>query len=255
MYKISKLIDVSCWTGRWPFIDLRNTNFSGLEEKLKSVGVTRAFVAPLEGILEQDPRRANKALYQAVKNNFFSPVPIIDMSYANWKENAAAALNDGRVLMVKLLPNYHMYGLCEVEMDSLVALTSPRGIVVSIQTKMEDPRAQYPLMKISNVKFDEIRDTLTKFPEQNFILNCMTFADLPEDISPYKNVYFDISCIETQDTLAAVNKKHTLERFLFASHSPLHFPEGSVNKLKYADLGDEEIDKPAYKNAEKLFKF
>jgi len=254
MYKFTKLVDVSCWTGRWPFIDLRYNKLSALEEKLRSVGVTKAYVAPIEAILEQDPKRADKTLLASISGSFFSPVVVVDISYANWRECAALALNDGRVRMIKLLPNYHMYKLDEVETDALVSLTQPRRIVISIQMKVEDPRAQYKPMQITNVTCADVVGVLKRFPEQTFILNCLTESDIRSsgEVSGLDNVYMDVSCAERQDTLAALKEIRPLDKFLFASHSPFHFPEGSLNKLKYAGLDPEEVDKPAYVNAEKI---
>ncbi|MDF2815426.1 MAG: hypothetical protein K0Q81_1626, partial [Paenibacillus sp.] len=94
---INKLIDVAAWTGNWPFLKLRYTELPALKAKLQSLNVEQAFVAPIEAILEQDPIRANKELLEATRHDeFFSPVLVVDLSYANWQENVELAVKDGR---------------------------------------------------------------------------------------------------------------------------------------------------------------
>jgi len=254
MKEINKIIDVSVWTGHWPFMHLRYGDINVLEDKLKSIRVIKAFIAPIEAILEQDPTRANLALLQKVSGDFFSPVPVIDLSYANWDECMDTVLYDPRVKMIKLIPNYHQYKMYEKDMDALVEMTRQKEIVISIQMKVEDPRAQYPLMKVANVNNSDVLQTLFSYPEQIFILHCLTMDSVPGFMTSLDNVYLDIACIERQDTLSVLQKTYSsLDKFLFASHCPFYFPEGNINKLKYSDLDINEIDKVAYKNAEKLF--
>jgi uncharacterized protein len=253
MKEIGKLVDMSTWTGNWPFIHLRYGDMYVLKEKLKSINVVRAFIAPIEGILEQDPMRADRELLKKVKDSFFSPVPVIDLSYGNWQECMELALEDERVGMVKLLPNYHMYRLYEKDVAGLVRLAQQRNIVISIQMKIEDPRAQHPLMKAENVNYNDVIKTLSAFPEQIFILNNVLMSDLKMLMESLPNIYVDISCLEQQDILANLYKEYSLNRFLFSSHCPFFFPEGNLYKLKYADVDINEIVKVAYKNAERIF--
>ena len=62
------------------------------------------------------------------------------------------------------------------------------------------------------------------------------------------NAYIDISSIETNNVLKSFKKNFGLDRMLFSSHCPFYYPEGNLNKLKYADIPIEEIEKVAYKN-------
>ena len=253
MREVKNIIDVSVWTGNWPFIHLRYKDVPVLENKLKSMNISKAYIAPIEGILEQDPMRANKALLSAITGSYFSPVPVIDLSYANWQECMAVAMGDGRVKMVKLIPNYHQYKLYEQDMECLVKMAQSRRLVISIQAKVEDPRAQYELMKVPNVNWNDVVKTLSSFPEQTFILHCLTMGDLPNYLDSLDNVYTDIASVETQDVLSVLANRYPLDKFLFASHCPFYFPEGNVNKLKYTDLDQGELDKIAFKNAERIF--
>jgi hypothetical protein len=253
MKKLTELIDMSCWTGHWPFIHLRYGNLAVLEAKLRSLCVTKAFISPTEAILEQDPIRANLALLDMVNNDIFSPVPVIDLSYRNWEENLTLVIHDSRVKMIKIIPNYHMYKMYDEDMGSLVEYTRHKNLKISIQLNIEDPRAQYPLLKVERVHHLDVIKTLSRFPDQIFLLNGVRMDDLPYYMESLTNVYIDIAWLERQDILAYLHENYTLDKFLFASHCPFFFPEGNINKIKYANLRDGEIDKLAFKTARDVF--
>lgn len=120
MHEVNRIIDFSTWTGNWPFYNYRYKEINALKEKLKSINVEKAFLAPIEGILEQDPVRANIELLKSLQDDFFSPVVIVDMLYANWEESVDIAIKDERVKMIKLLPNYHMYDFTEENIEPLI---------------------------------------------------------------------------------------------------------------------------------------
>ena len=253
MREVKKIIDVSAWTGRWPFIRHRFAELPALREKLESVNIKKVFLAPIEAVLEQDPTRANAELFGMVKDGFFSPVPVIDLSYGNWEECFKRFTGDERVKMVKLIPNYHRYSLLCPETDEFIKLVQERKLIISVQVKVEDPRSHYPLMKVPNVPRAEVVQALGKYPEQEFIIHCLTVSDVKGYMDGLKNIYLDIACLETRDSLAYMQEYYTLDRILFASHCPFYFVEGNINKLTYSALDDDEVDKVAYRNAERLF--
>lgn len=257
MHKVYKIVDFSCWTGNWPFIELRHRNLDSLQEKLESLNIVKAFVAPIEGILEQDPMRANRKLLDDISSDFFSPVLIVDLSFPNWKEVMELAVRDIRVSMIKLLPNYHMYEINEDNFEELIEITTKNKIVVSIQMRIEDKRGMYPLMKVPDLDIFKIVKTLSYFPNQVFMLNNIhkgRIGELGQVINSLNNVYVDIATLESRSILKYLYEKYTLEKFLFSTHAPFYYPEASLYKLKYADVDINEVEKVAYENGADLFK-
>jgi len=247
------LIDVSAWTGNWPFIKLRFTELNQLKAKLQSLHITKAFVAPIEAILEQDPMRANNELLAAVNDSFFSPVPVIDLSYANWQETLERAAADDRVRMIKLLPNYHMYELHEKQLAPLVLLTSRRNIVISIQMRVEDMRGQYHLMQVKDLDVVQVVKTMAYFPEQQFILSNPLLAELNEVLHSRDHIYVDIPSLESIDIVDELSARYSLDNILFASHSPFYVAEAAVYKLKLTEALPADIRRIACANAQRLF--
>lgn len=254
MHEISKLIDFSTWTGNWPFYNLRYKELDELKNKLQSINVVKAFVAPIECILEQDPLRANKQLLSDVKDDFFSPVIVVDMSYANWEDVIDLAIQDRRVKMVKLLPNYHMYDFTENNIAPLIKKTTNNNLIVTIQMRVEDARGQYPLMKVEDMDVQQVVKSISYFPEQIFILSNCYKEEINEVLFSAENAYVDLTSLEHHNTLKYLSEITCLERILFSSHCPFYYPEGNLYKLKYADLSIEEIEKVAFRNGEELLK-
>ncbi len=255
MHEINQLIDFSTWTGNWPFYHLRYRELNTLKNKLKSMNVVKAFIAPIESILEHDPLRADMQLLDYIKNDeFFSPVIIVDMSYANWEDAVDLAVRDKRVKMVKLLPNYHMYDFTENNITPLIEKTLENNLLVSIQMRVEDARGQYPLMKVEDMDIQQVVKTISYFPEQIFILNNCYKQDLIEVLFSVENAYVDLSGLENHNLLRYLKELSSLERILFSSHCPFYYPEGNLYKLKYADLPVEEIEKVEFRNGQKLLK-
>jgi len=254
MKHISKIIDFSTWIGNWPFICLRYKELNDLKQKLQSLHVVKAFVSPIEGILEQDPARANRKLLQDIDGSFFSPVPIIDLSYANWKETFESVMKDSRVVMVKVIPNYHMYNAAAYDnLARLAELAIKSNIIICIQMRIEDPRGQYPLMKVCDVDKEQAAIIISMFPEQTFILNNLYINEIAQFLKAFDNVYVDMSSIESLNVLKALYNEFTLDRFLFSSHCAFYYPEANLYKLKFSELNINEIDKVAFKNAEQIF--
>lgn len=252
MSGFASLIDWSAWTGRWPFMPLRYGQPEALEEKLRKLGVSQAFVAPLEAVFEQDPTRANRALIDAVRGDFFSPVPVIDLSYANWEENLRLAEDDGRVRMVKLLPNYHQYELNDRTLAPLVERTARRRIIVSIQLRIEDRRGQHPLVKVDDVDVVRAVSAMAFFPQQRFVLSNAYAGELTEALHSLDNVWADISSVEYADTLQTLEERYPDGNLLFATHSPYYVPEAALYKLKDTDADAGYVRNVAHRNAERL---
>lgn len=258
-----KIIDCSTWVGNWAFYYLRYGKLEILKERLEKYNISKAYVSPIEAILEQEPTRANNALFESIdklnniKNEnpderYFSPVPIIDLSICNWQEMIDVFTKRNDVKIIKLLPNYHMYDLTEDALKMLVEYTLKYNFIISIQMKIEDTRGQHPLMKVPDVQIEKVVKVISNFPEQKFIINNGYINDVDQVLYSFDNVYADISSVETQDILSTLSKRHGTKRLLFSTHSAFYYPEGNLFKLAYSTLNKEDLNKIAYENAKEL---
>ncbi|MFA6715710.1 MAG: hypothetical protein WC082_09440 [Victivallales bacterium] len=247
------LIDCSSWYGKWPFKDLRYSDLPTMENKLKSCGIKKVFISPLDAVFSQAAHDANDKLDELLGDNaFFSLVPVIDLMMPDWREAVDKAIAAENVKIIKLLPEYHLYELNEEKLEELVEKTSASGLVISVPFKIEDPRGQYPLLDIKGLDPVKTAKVLSYFRQQKFIINNAYWRDLNDIYYILENACFDIAMLEPVPPLKKIKEKYSLERFVFAANCPLFYPEGNLNKLKYAGLPQEDIDKVAFKNIEKL---
>lgn len=251
--RLSKVIDMAAWTGNWPFLKLRCAELAALRDKLRSLRVERAFVAPIEAVFEQDPTRANKALLEATRgDDFFSPVPVVDLSYANWAEVVELAASDGRVRMIKLLPSYHMYEISERVLEPLVRMTQRHRLVIGLQMRMEDKRGMYPLLRVDDPDIVRVVKTVSYFPEQPFVLGYPYIGELVQVLNSVKNVYVELAGLEHVDVTLQLKKLYSLDRILFGSHAPFFIPEAVLSKLNYTEATQADAEQVAYRNAQTL---
>ena len=249
-----KIIDCSVWHGQWPFCHLRYSDLALMEKKLKSLNVEKAFISPLESVFAQDPHEGNFRMLEDIKDiPFFQPAPVIDLLLANWKETLEKLYNDLKIKMIRLIPNFHMYELTEDSLKELVAFTSPRNIIIAIPMRMEDPRGQSPLLK-EPMELPTVgaAKALSFYPQQKFIFNNIYWGEVNDLYYILKNTLFDIAMIEPVNPLKAIKTRYSADRFVFSSNCPFFYPEGNWNKLSYADIEKEEIEKIASGNIEKL---
>jgi hypothetical protein len=252
MHKLNKIIDLSSWFGEWPFIKLSFGKLEVLQKKLESCNIKKTFISPIRAVFEQDHFDANKELLRKVNNDFFVPCPVINLNYPNWKEVLTFVLKDNRVKNIKLLPNYHMYTLDEEILGELVSYTQKNKIIISIQIRIEDFRGQYPLLKVKDVNVINLVKCISAYPKQTFIIHNTNVGELKEVLFSVENAYVDLATVEFSNILKKIYDEYTLNKILFSTHCPFYFPEGNINKLKYADLKKEEVEKVAFKNLEKL---
>ncbi|RKN74193.1 amidohydrolase family protein [Paenibacillus ginsengarvi] len=253
---LDAVIDFAVWTGNWPFLKLRYTELPALKVKLQSQHVQQAFVAPIDAILEQDPMRANKALLAATAgDDYFSPVLIADLSFANWEEVIELAVTDGHVRMIKLLPSYHMYEVDESVFEPLVRLTQQHRLLISFQMRVEDKRGMYPLLNVNDPDIVRVVKTLSYFPEQPFVLSNPVIGELVQVLNSVDNVYVELESLEHADVLLQLKQLYTLDRILYGSHAPFFIPEAALSKLKVTDATREDAEQVAFGNARRLLEW
>lgn len=252
-------IDCSSWVGSWPFYYLRYGNIDLLADRYLKYNINKAYVSPIEAILETEPQRSCYELFNTVDryngNNGkvrFMPVPVVDLSIENWEDLVYESLKRSDVKMVKLLPNYHMYDFTEAILEKLIEITSAKGIIISIQMRIEDLRRHHPLMKVPDVDIIKVAKTVSAFPKQKFIINNGSVKEIGEGLYFPKNIWADMANAETQDVISTLLRENDPEKILFSTHSAFYFPEASVFKLAFSGMNKEDVDKVAFKNAEAL---
>ena len=82
-------IDVSAWTGTWPFDVNGHVSLARLAARLEAAGILEALVSPLDAVLAPDPMPANRALLAEIEEAGDLPVdlrpaPVVNPLLATW---------------------------------------------------------------------------------------------------------------------------------------------------------------------------
>ena len=244
------IIDVNTSFGHWPFQKFDVNSVQVMLKRLNSVGITKALISSIDGILYPDPSVCDAGLFKMVKPTpMLVPVPTINPCLTNWRK----ATETSGLKAVKIIPNYHNYPLTDPAVAQLMQVLAGKRIPLIIQMRVDDERNQYPLMKIPGVDWQAVVQLANTFRETPIVCLCAYFGEAVELVQKTKNVSVDISFIETFQTLPALLRKIPPERILFGSHTPFLYTESAVMKLESARLAAKPYKAIASANARSLF--
>ena len=246
------LIDVNVSFGNWPFQNFFLDTPGKLAKHLKKEKISSALVSSIETVLYPDPDVYNKLLFEKLKPYpFLIPIPIINPSLSDWRENLKKYK---RIKAIKVLPNYHNYSLSKKSVNVLMNELKERKMVLMIQMHLEDERNQYPLLKVSGVKFKEVIKLANRFPQIPILCLCPYYGEAVRLVKETANVYVDISFTEHLDTIATLLKEIPASRILFGSHTPFLYARSAVMKIESADISKKDAQVIMSRNISHLLK-
>lgn len=246
------IVDVAAFTGAWPSHPV-NGRLDDVVKSLQGLGVGRVFVSPLDAVWCRNPHLYNGSLYRACEGRTeLVPVPIVDPSIRTWKEELREAVEED-VCALRLLPNYHGYRLRDLDLfwDEI----SNQGIVVIVQTRMEDPRRQHPRAVVEDVAVTEIAELAKRRRDVRFVIGGARAGELRgvgDDLQERPNLFADVSQADGMDAVKVLVEDGLDEKLLFGSHAPLFIPEAAVARV-VMDLENGVAEAILGDNAKRLF--
>jgi len=269
--------DASAWVGRWPFRVPGAQTVPALERLLAAHGLSGAVAAPLDAVLCPDPMLYNEPFLAAVRRRAsgfrWLPAAVVDPTLGGFAEAARRCLALG-ARCFKVLPNYHLYpvverGLSRAEalgvpwvkeaarggldgLDQLCRLAAGEGVPVSVQIRLQDERAQHPLMRVPPVPAAEVAELAARHPDCRFVVSGAYHAELAA-LGRSENIWVEISFVESEDTLAGAAAHVSWNRLLLGTHAPFFYPAVALAKVEAAGVGEDERRAVARGNAEGLW--
>ena len=236
------MFDASTFTGPWAFGDGGGETLPALSSSLRRAGITTAAVSPARAILAPEPMAENRRLFAALARRArrpvrFLPVPIINPTLPLWQEHLAecAALAPGDLRAVKIVPNYHGYQPDNAALAPFMAEIARRGLLLCIQVRMVDERAQHPLMLVAGVAPASLAALATARPDLAILACGVTMAELAA-LAPHANIAAELSSVESGYLLRDAIGHLGTDRLLLGTHAPLYYPAAGVAKLGSATL-------------------
>ena len=234
------ILDINTWTGHWNTHPIRG-DVESVRAALTACGVDRICLSPLDAAWCPNQHQHNGMVYDAMRRYpEIIPVPVLDPTLSTWPEELACALIQPRMRLVKLLPAYGPYELSAA--DALCEALAQENLAVIIQTRIDDPRAQHPLVRASDIPADAIVDLAERHPHLTVIIGGPTTASirsLGDRLLALPNLYADVSQAEGLDGIKTLVDAGLTHKLLFGSHAPLFVPFSALVRV-LNDLNDED---------------
>jgi len=247
-----KYFDANTWTGRWPFAFIEEHTPRSLAAHLRQYGIGRALVSPLDAVFAPEPDPANYQLLRTTEERpGLVPVPVINPTLANWREEVAEAAADPRVRAVRLLPAYHHYRLDARAVDELAAELIGRKLGLIVQVRLIDERHEYHSLSIKPVKATDLGALVERRPKLRVLASGLLRSEILAVLPKHPGLLADLSFAEWHDTIPHLLGKVSARQLVFASHTPFLVTAAARVKVDTSGIGAAKLKQIAAGNLER----
>ena len=246
-----KYFDANTWTGRWPFAFIEEHTPRSLAAHLRGHGIARALVSPLDAVFAPEPDPANYQMLRTTEGVAgLVPVPVINPTLANWREELAEGAADPRVRAVRLLPAYHHYRPGSRALDELAVELIRRKLRLIVQVRLIDERHEYHSLNIKPVKAADLGVLVRRHPKLRVLASGLLRSEILAVLPKNPSLLADLSFAEWHDTLPHLLAKVPARQLVFASHTPFLVTAAARAKLDTAGVGAAKLRQIAAGNLE-----
>jgi len=254
-----EIIDTNVYFSRWPFRRLPLDEPEKLVNKLRSLGIAKAWVGSLDALLHRDVGAVNARLADDCARygkGLLIPFGCMNPTLPDWEEELRRCTELHSMRGIRLHPNYHRYGLNDPSCVELLRAASERNVLVQIVVSMEDTRTQNPLCHVAAVDLTELEKQLQDLPKLRvMLLNGFhgSKSHFYGKLAASGRCWFDIATIEGVEGVAKTVAATSADCLVFGSHSPLFYPESGVLKLAESGLPESALTRIRTANAKRAF--
>lgn len=244
--------DASTWIGKWPFAFVDSHTPRTLAAHLRSHGIRRALVSPLDAVFAPAPGPANAELLSASRGvTGLVPVPVINPALANWREELDTALSDARVRAIRVLPAYHGFRLRGREVDAFAGEVACRRVCLIVQVRLIDERHEFHAMNLKPVKVADVIAFAERHPRLRLMASGFLRSEMLDAVRGGAGCAFDLSFGEWHETIRHLLEKIPLRQLVFASHTPFLITAAARAKLDASGIGEKKLAAIASGNLER----
>ncbi|MFK5920749.1 MAG: amidohydrolase family protein [Verrucomicrobiota bacterium] len=250
------IIDTNVYLGSHPFHSPPLENPGQLATKLRSLGITSAWAAPMESLLHRDLDRINADHAQLCQqHDLFTAIGSINPKLPDWQESLRRCHQVHRMAGIRLHPAYHGYQLDDPDFKKLLSEVSQRNLLMQIAPHMEDKRTQHPKAVVPATDPSPLLELLPNFKNLRIqIINglrTITNKKLQTGLAAL-GVHFDISMLEGVAGIARCTIP--AKRLCYGSYAPVFIPEAAALKVTESapDISKQQLNALLHGNAEKL---
>lgn len=183
------LVDISGYTGHWPFRNLRGNTLLDLVTRMNRFGVDKTIISNLNGIFYVDAQIGNEELYDELSSTDIFKDRIIPFATINpilpwWRESLKVCHEEYGMKGIRIYPVYHDYKLTDDSCIEMVEAARDRGMPVAIALRMTDLRERSWLDVDKALDYNDIADLLREVPDaQLMVLDARVTDDQRETSS------------------------------------------------------------------------
>src|SRR2546428_9224098 len=260
------IIDTNVNLFNWPFRALKYRDTKALVTKLKKHRVIEAWAGSFEALLSKDLSGVNARLAAECRNHgrgFLIPFGSVNPAWPDWEEDIRRCHAIHKMPGLRIYPGYQPFDLDHPGMESLVKMTSERGLILQVVFGMEDPRVHHPIINVGPVTFAPLLKVMKSTPNAKVQLLHFSGSSQGEDLSQFMthpNTVMDISRLEGNGAVGRMigsvsglpSARVPVERIVFGSHAP-YFPlETAILKLIESPLDVQQLQAIMQGNARRL---
>jgi predicted TIM-barrel fold metal-dependent hydrolase len=249
-----RIVDTNVSLFSWPFRRLPLDEPERLVERLRILGVARAWAGSFEALLHRDVAGVNERLAEACgRFDELEPIGAVNLSLPDWQEDLRRCAEVHRMPGVRLLPAYHGYALDDPRLEELLSRAAEAGRFVQIAVSMEDVRTQHPLVQVRDVDLAPLPAVLRRHPQARVqLLNARLRGPSIKALAEAPNLYLDVARSEGTDGIPALLEAFPAVRVLLGSHAPFLIPEAVLIRIWESDLSAPRLRGLLWEHAEAL---
>lgn len=249
------IIDSNVSLFRWPFRRLPLDETDVMLEKMRSLGIGRAFAGSFDGVFQRNVSRVNARLAEVCEHApELIPIGSVNPSEPGWRNDLRICVEDYTMPGIRLHPNYHGYLLTDFCFRELLEAASGAGLFVQLAASMEDRRTQNALVQVPDVDLSALPGLMREVPGVRVqLLNWKPRSADLEAMREISRLFFDTARVDGTDGIALLQDVVSADRVLFGSHAPFLIPEASlIRAMHESGLGEDRLRKIASTNAGNL---
>src|ERR1041385_73337 len=263
--RVPGIIDTNVNLLDWHFRALKYRQTKALVAKLKQHRIVEAWAGSFEALLSKDMSGVNSRLADECRTqapDFLIPFGSVNLAWPDWEEDVRRCHEIHRMPGLRIYPGYQPFDLDHPAMESLVRMTSERGLILQVVFGMEDPRVHHPIIRVGPVTFAPLLTALNQTP--NAKVQLLHFApNRGDDLLQFMakpNTIMDISRLEGNGAVGRMigtiqglpSPRVPVDRLVFGSHAP-YFPGATaILKLIESPLSAEQLQAIRQGNARRL---
>jgi hypothetical protein len=260
------IIDTNVNLFRWPFRALKYGDTRALVAKLKKHRVIEAWAGSFEALFAKDMNGVNERLAAECREKapgFLIPFGSVNVAWPDWEEDVRRCHELHKMPGLRIYPGYQPFDLDHPAMETLVKMTSERGLVLQVVFGMEDPRVHHPILNVGPASYLPLLKAVTGTPNAKIELLHFSGAIRGGGLAQFlnqTNAVMDISRLESNGAVGqilgavqgTISSRVPVERILFGSHASFFPLETALLKLMESPLDAQQLQAIMHGNARRL---